>query len=203
KADDKIVELLSHWHPNMTINLLDDHSPWTKGSIPPPLDQYIEFDMLTGKYYPVLYLNDYWNLLSDYYPINNTMDTLNLTLVYSPLQLWKWQMYISQSLRQSWYGNLLGDDESDEDQDAMKRALIETNPYLLIITICVSIVHTVFEILAFKNDIQFWRTRKSLEGLSVRSIFFNIFQSAIVLLYVFDNDTNTMVRISVFVGILI
>ncbi len=52
-------------------------------------------------------------------------------------------------------------------------------------------------------DIQFWRTRKSLEGLSVRSVFFNIFQSFIVLLYVFDNDTNTMVRISVSIGILI
>jgi len=52
-------------------------------------------------------------------------------------------------------------------------------------------------------DIQFWRTRKSLEGLSVRSVFFNIFQSFIVLLYVLDNETNTMVRISVFVGILI
>jgi hypothetical protein len=52
-------------------------------------------------------------------------------------------------------------------------------------------------------DIQFWRTRKSLEGLSVRSIFFHIFQSFIVLLYVFDNDTNTMVRISVFIGIII
>ena len=34
-------------------------------------------------------------------------------------------------------------------------------------------------------------------------MFFNIFQSFIVLLYVFDNDTNTMVRVSVFVGILI
>ena len=52
-------------------------------------------------------------------------------------------------------------------------------------------------------DIQFWRTRKSLEGLSVRSVFFHIFQSCIVLLYVFDNDTNTMVRISIFIGILI
>ena len=52
-------------------------------------------------------------------------------------------------------------------------------------------------------DIQFWRTRKSLEGLSVRSVFFNIFQSFVVLLYVFDNETNTMVRISVCVGILI
>lgn len=37
----------------------------------------------------------------------------------------------------------------------------------------------------------------------MRSVFFNIFQSLIVLLYVFDNETNTMVRISVCVGILI
>ncbi|CAF4198146.1 unnamed protein product [Rotaria socialis] len=91
KAEDKLVELLSHWHSNMTINLLDDQSPWAKGSVPPPMDKYI----------------------------------------------------------------------------------------------------------------QFWRTRKSLEGLSVRSVFFNIFQSFIVLLYVFDNEANTMVRISVSVGIII
>ncbi|CAF3245984.1 unnamed protein product [Rotaria socialis] len=203
KADDNIVEILSHWHSNMTINLLEDQSSWMKGSIPPPLDKYVDFDAYTGKYYPVLYLNDYWNLLSDYYPLNDTIDKLNLTITVAPIQLWKWQMYVSQNLRQSWYGNLLGDEPNDEDQDTMKRTLIETNPYLLAMTITVSLVHTVFEILAFKNDIQFWRTRKSLEGLSVRSVFLGIFQSFIVLLYVFDNETNTMVRISVFVGIII
>ena len=53
------------------------------------------------------------------------------------------------------------------------------------------------------SDIQFWRTRKSLEGLSVRSVFFNVFQSLVVLLYVLDNETNTVVKISVFVGLLI
>ena len=52
-------------------------------------------------------------------------------------------------------------------------------------------------------DIQFWRTRKSLEGLSVRSVFFNVFQSLIVLLYVLDNDTNMVVIISCFVALLI
>ena len=29
-------------------------------------------------------------------------------------------MYISQNLRQSWYGNLLGDEDNDEDQDTIK-----------------------------------------------------------------------------------
>jgi hypothetical protein len=53
----------------------------------------------------------------------------------------------------------------------------------------------------FPIDIQFWNNRKSLEGLSVRSVFFNVFQSTIVLLYVLDNDTNTVVRISCFVGL--
>ncbi|CAF4451482.1 unnamed protein product, partial [Adineta steineri] len=39
KASDKLIERLSHWHSNMTINLLDDQSSWIKGSIPPPLDK--------------------------------------------------------------------------------------------------------------------------------------------------------------------
>ena len=34
----------------------------------------------------------------------------------------------------------------------------------------------------------------------MRSVFFNVFQSFIVLLYIFDNETNTVVIISVFVG---
>lgn len=55
----------------------------------------------------------------------------------------------------------------------------------------------------FLADIQFWNNRKSLEGLSVRSVFFNVFQSVIVLLYVLDNETNTIIKISCFVGLTI
>ena len=55
----------------------------------------------------------------------------------------------------------------------------------------------------FFSDIQFWRNRKSLEGLSVRSVFFNVFQSLIVVLYVMDNETNFVVRVSVFIGLAI
>lgn len=33
------VEIISHWHPNLTINMIDDHTAWVKGSVPPPLDQ--------------------------------------------------------------------------------------------------------------------------------------------------------------------
>lgn len=53
------------------------------------------------------------------------------------------------------------------------------------------------------EDIQFWRNKKSLEGLSVNSVLFGCFTSLIVLLYVLDNDTNTIVKISVGIGLLI
>ncbi|KAF0030406.1 hypothetical protein F2P81_017137 [Scophthalmus maximus] len=198
------VEIISHWHPNLTINMVDDHTAWVKGSVPPPLDQHVKFDAVSGDYYPIVYFNDYWNLQKDYFPINDTLTKLPLRLTYCPLSLWRWQLYAAQNARSPW--NFLPDDtyeQSDEDQDSVKVALLETNPYLLGITIVVSIVHSIFEFLAFKNDIQFWNSRQSLEGLSVRSIIFGVFQSLVVLLYILDNETNFVVQVSVFIGLLI
>ncbi|KFM77446.1 Cleft lip and palate transmembrane protein 1-like protein, partial [Stegodyphus mimosarum] len=205
KAEESPLEIISHWHPNMTINIIDDHTAWVQGHVPPPLDEFVEFDPISGDYYPILYANDYWNLIRDYTPINESVKTLPIHLTFQPLSLFRWQLYTAQAMRSRWT-SFLGQDlmeESDEDQDYMKEALLETSPILLGLTFVVSIVHSIFEFLAFKNDIQFWNNRKSLEGLSVRSVFFNVFQSIVVLLYVLDNDTNMVVRISVFVGLLI
>lgn len=199
-------EILSHWHPNLTINLVTDQTNWIKGSVPQPLDEYVMFHADENVYYPILFANDYWNMLRDYQPINSTVKTLDLYLTFQPLSLFKWQLYAAQAMKNKWTSNILGDafaggEEQDEDQDSLKETLLETNPYLLGLTIAISILHSIFELLAFKNDIQFWNNRKSLEGLSVRSVFFGVFQSLIVLLYVLDNETNFMIRVSCFVGL--
>jgi len=198
------LKIISFWHPNITINILDDQTPWPKNGVPAPIDQYIIFDKVDNFYYPVVYFNEYWNYLSEYMPINETTPDLEYQITFSPISMFKWQLYISQSMRSQW-NQYLGDtvEQSDQEQDMIKRTLRETNPYLLALTMVVSLVHSVFEFLAFKNDIQFWKTRKSLEGLSVRSVFFNVFQTLIVLLYVFDNETNTIVVVSCFVGLII
>ncbi|KAI5745480.1 hypothetical protein M8J76_011394 [Diaphorina citri] len=204
KAETIKSEVVSHWHPNLTINLVTDQTNWVEGSVPPPLNEYIEFLPDGGHYKPAVFFNDYWNMLRDYSPINSTVTSLDLTLTYQPLSLFKWQIYSAQTMKSKWSVNsLLGDQDEpeDEDQDSLKEALLETSPYLLAATVIVSILHSVFELLAFKNDIQFWNNRESLEGLSVRSVFFNVFQSVVVLLYVLDNDANTLIRISCFVSV--
>lgn len=197
-------EVISHWHPNLTINMVYDHTGWTRDAVPSPMDEYIDFQPNSGRYYPIVYLNDYWNLLRDYQPINETVKTVHLSLTYQPISMMKFQLYAAQRMRKSWSGMLGADTiENEDEQDYIKQALLETSPILLGLTIVVSIAHSVFEFLAFKNDIQFWRDRKSLEGLSVRSVFFNLFQSLVVLLYVLDNDTNTLIKISIGIGLII
>lgn len=204
KAEIMTEEIVSHWHPNLTVNLVTDQTNWMQGSVPPPLDEFIMFLPEGKQYKPAVFLNDYWNMMRDYMPINKTTETLQLRLTYQPLSLFKWQLYTAQAMRDKLsMFSALGGEEQDEEQDTVKELLLDTSPYLLGLTISVSILHSIFELLAFKNDIQFWNNRQSLEGLSVRSVFFNVFQSTVVLLYVLDNETNVMVRISCFIGLLI
>merc|ERR1740137_378141 len=205
KAESGATEIISHWHPNITINLVFDHTAWVPGQVPPPLDKFVEFPPSLQQYKPVMWLNDYWNLNRDYMPINSTTPILNITLTFQPLSLFKWQMYSAQQMKNQLnpLAGMMGEEEDEQDQDSVKEAFLETNIYLLVLTFVISIVHSVFEFLAFKNDIQFWNKKKSVEGLSVRSVFFNVFQNLIVVLYVFDSDTNTVIRISCFVGLAI
>ena len=146
----------------------------------------MEFTPSLQQYKPILWLNDYWNLNRDYMPINSTTPLLNLTLTFQPLSMFKWQMYSAQTMRNrseelsyrhrakqnknrfNMLSGLMGEEEDDQDQDSVKEAFLETNIYLLVCTFVISIVHSVFEFLAFKNDIQFWKERKTTEGLSVR-----------------------------------
>jgi hypothetical protein len=58
------------------------------------------------------------------------------------------------------------------DLDELKRIYVETDPILLMVTMVVSALHTVFEFLAFKSDISFWNNKDSMEGISVKSLYF-------------------------------
>lgn len=39
KAEKVETEIMSHWHPNLTICLVTDQTNWTKGSLPQPFNE--------------------------------------------------------------------------------------------------------------------------------------------------------------------
>ncbi|XP_049403494.1 uncharacterized protein LOC125867112 isoform X1 [Solanum stenotomum] len=196
--EDGPPEWISYWKPNVTINLVDDFTRYTANAIPPIVAPYINIESTTGNYYPTVFFNEFWLLRDKLIAINDTVTEVPLHLEVSPISMTKWQLFLqmdqSFQIHRS-YGSML-DGESDE----LKRVFLEGNPYLLGVTMIVSVMHSLFDFLAFKNDIQFWNKNKSMEGLSAKSVVVNFFCQFIVFLYLLDNDTSWMILASSGVG---
>lgn len=158
-----------------------------------------------GYYRPILFPNDFWNLRSNAYAVNETVATLPLIIRIEPIAMWKFNIFASldDSMKQQ-ENNPLGG-MSAGDMDEIKRMFIETNPILLGTTIVVSLLHSLFEMLAFKNDIAFWKQKSNSAGISVRTLIVNIFFQIVTFLYLLDNnqETSWMVLISQGFGLLL
>ena len=89
------------------------------------------------------------------------------------------------------------------DYAQVKGIFADTNLVLLIITFSVSAVHLLFDCLAFKSDINFWRGKKSMEGLSRKTILWRAFSQSVIFLYLMDEETSLLVLIPAGVGALI
>jgi len=76
---------------------------------------------------------------------------LPLRINFYPLSYIKLQLYSSLDLSMKQQTGMMGGTGAELDE--VKRMLIETNPYLLLLTVAVSLLHSAFEMLAFKNGI--------------------------------------------------
>lgn len=120
---------------------------------------------------------------------------------------------------------------SDKDIDEVKGIFSDTNLYLLCGTIFIGSVHVsyrefmkntmaiksnlnavffllfsfkvLFDFLSFKNDIAFWRRKKSYAGLSPRAIFWRAFSQIVIFFYLLDEKTSLLVLIPAGMGTLI
>jgi hypothetical protein len=152
-----------------------------------------------GFYYPIVFPNDFWlvssaglvqrggaslhphltlacrsQLKENQHPINSTTTRLPLRVQYHPLTFFKFTIYASMSA--SFDAQTAQAGGTGAEMDEIKHMLLETNPWLLGTTILVTILHMVFEFLAFSSDVQHWRKKdKDLVGVSLRTILTNVF----------------------------
>jgi hypothetical protein len=75
--------------------------------------------------------------------------------------------------------------------------------YLLGVTVLASVLHLLFEFLAFQSDINFWRENKSLAGLSTRALITDLISQIVIFLFLVDSNTSLLVTIPTFAGIII
>ncbi|KAG2073682.1 cleft lip and palate transmembrane 1 [Suillus decipiens] len=179
---------------NLTLALVSDDTVIAVNKLPPVLVEHLHLvpgardDTGTkGFYKPIIFPNDFWLLRSHLIEINTTTPTLPLEITFQPMSYFKFQIFASMShgfdeaLKQQGGG-------AGAELDEVKRMLTETNPWFLGLTGVVSMLHVVFEMLAFKSDVSHWRQRKELVGVSIIT---NVFVQTVVLLYLIDNNENT------------
>lgn len=133
-----------------------------------------------GLYMPILYASDFWLLNSHLILLNDTTRPDNLTVAFKAGTYskdyfgYQKQFLLSQKQNEAW--GL----QSASDYNEYKRVWLETNFWLLSLTCVVTLLHTVFEFLAFKSDISFWRGKDSMEGISVKSLYMELGMSIII-----------------------
>ncbi|CAM9203366.1 unnamed protein product, partial [Discosporangium mesarthrocarpum] len=185
----------NYWKPTITINPVDFFSAFQRNHIPPNFEGHITFHMPTGNYNPVVYVNEFWTQKKHLMPINDTLETLPVKLQWEPLSFFKWQArLITYLVQKQWAKQQSMGLAADGEEDSFRELLSETSPIILVLTMVISLLHTLFSALAFKNDINFWRNKKrSLEGISVRSMLVNLFFQIVIMLYLADNNTTWVV----------
>ncbi|KAF3771041.1 cleft lip and palate transmembrane 1 [Cryphonectria parasitica EP155] len=195
----------NYYHPNTTISFVPGAGtmmyPTTNGAA----RQFITLEPTGARdgsgqnswYYPILFVNGFWQLKSHFNPVNETVKTLPLHIELNNLANWKFQLMASvefggrESARQAAFGNPVAGGGDGSEIEMVKEIFLDTNPILLGITIVVSIAHMLLETLAFGSDIAHYRKKKDNVGISVRTILANVFMQTIIFLYLVDNSQNT------------
>jgi hypothetical protein len=162
-------------------------------------------------YYPILFVNTFWQLKDHMTLLNDTVKTMPLHIDLDNLANWKFLAFSSielssrEAARQAAFGNSLPGGGDGTEIEMIKGLFMDTNPILLGITIVVSIAHMLLETLAFGSDIAHYRKKKDNIGISLRSILANVFMQTVIFLYLVDQSSNTswMILGSQAIGILI
>ncbi|EGE84409.2 ClpTM1 domain-containing protein [Blastomyces dermatitidis ATCC 18188] len=201
----RVTQIGSFYHPNFTLSVIPDTGVINFPVMAPAARQYLQLERTgardatgqNGWYYPILFVNTFWQLKSHMTELNSTVETLPLHITLKNMQNWKFTLLANidentkQSQRQAASGGPLPTGGDGSEFETFKEILLDTNSYLLATTFFVSILHMIFEGLAFKNDISHWRQKKDSVGTSVRTILANVFMQTIIFLYLLDNSEGT------------
>ncbi|MCJ1401391.1 hypothetical protein MMC11_004604 [Xylographa trunciseda] len=195
----------SYYHPNFTMSFIPDSGYQSYVQMHPAVRQHLTLEATgardksgqIGWYYPILYVNTFWQLKDHMVELNDTVKTLPIHITLNNLNNWKFSLYasIDDSVKQNQKnvanGGTIGAAGDGSEFEQIKSVIMDTNIYLLGTTAIVTVLHMVFEMLAFKSDISHWRNKKDNVGISVRTILANVAMQTVIFLYLMDNMDGT------------
>ncbi|XP_046887009.1 cleft lip and palate transmembrane protein 1-like protein [Hypomesus transpacificus] len=193
---------VSFWRPTLRLSVMAEEFTFTRGNLPSDVRRYMTVfkDGRRMTYLPLLLMDELSFRLKDLMEINGTLTELPLTVSYEGISLrtfrfWVHLQDVVYSLRQFGF--------TEDSIDEIKEILVDTNLYLLALTALVTVFHILCDFLAFKNDISFWRRKKTMVGMSRKSVLWRCFSTVVILLHLLQEGSSVLVLLPLAVGSII
>ncbi|KAI1800456.1 cleft lip and palate transmembrane 1 [Daldinia bambusicola] len=197
--------IANYYHPNTSLSFISGMGVLSYPQLQPAVRQFVQLEATGARdgsgqnswYYPILYVNTFWQLKSHMTLLNETVKTLPIRLDLGNLKGLYFNLMATMDFNskqhqlQAAYGAPLPGGGDGSEIEMIKEMFLDTNPYLIGVTAVVSIAHLILEMLAFGSDIAHYRKKKDNVGISVRSILANVFMQTVIFLYLIDNSQNT------------
>lgn len=198
-AGDKERKPVTHWNPRIEANIMSDPFHIKAHQIPAEVAHLLHLNS-RREYVPIVHMTDVTVREKDFLLVNKSVPEMPLKVVVSPVSIGRLRLMltVSEALKSMHAFGL-----TTKDTDEVKSIFFDTNFYVLLMTLLVSGFHLLFDFLAFKNDVNFWRGRKTFEGLSVKAVLWRGFSQIIIFFYLLDEDTSRIVLATSAVGAVI
>ncbi|CAG9132409.1 unnamed protein product [Plutella xylostella] len=181
------VQPYAHISTSVPLAILTDKLKLPSKRIPGELYPYMRIRY--GKFLPIITHNILRSRMSHLQLLNSTTKTVNMTITIGPTSYGSLRLALHVQLALE---HLKTIGFSEKDVDDVKGIFADTNLYLLSATVLIASIHLLFDFLAFKNDVSFWRRARSLAGLSARSVLWRGGSQLVVLLFLLDERSSAL-----------
>ncbi|XP_077576341.1 lipid scramblase CLPTM1L-like [Stigmatopora nigra] len=191
----KLQQAVAHWRPRLSVTMMSEDFPFTKGGMPSDMRRYVRISQEGRRilYLPLLLIDELSFRVKDLMEINRSTTHLPLTVSYEGISLTRFRFWVHlqdvvYSLRQFGF--------SEEYIDEIKGTLVGSNLYLLVLTAFITALQLICEFLALKNDVGSWRKKKSMAGMSRKSVLWRSFGTLLIFLRLLE-ETSLLVLLPV------
>lgn len=190
----------THWRTKLAFSVVTDLIALDRMAVPHEIYKYLRLTPDYNDYLPILYIDELSFRLKDLEIVSENATVMPLSISYSAMSLGKLRLWsqLGEAMKQL---HTFGFTEKDTDE--VKGIFADTNFYFLCLTFFVAAIHLLFDFLAFKNDVSYWRNRKTMVGLSSRAVVWRCVSTIIVFFYLMDEETSLLVLIPTGIGAVI
>ncbi|XP_065162687.1 lipid scramblase CLPTM1L [Atheta coriaria] len=187
----KSPKAVTHLKTRYAVVLCNDVVGIPHSGVPLELLKYLRINP-KKQFLPIVSQDILQSRLKDLEEVTKEKKQMMFTFIYQPISIGKFKFLVQM---ETTFVNFMEMGFTTKDVDEVKGVFADTNFYLLCATMTIGSIHLLFDFLSFKNDVSFWRSHKSMAGLSSRTVLWRCFSQTVVFFFLLDEGTSLLVLI--------